>query len=42
MIKPTDDKICVESIRFIMDIFGKKWTFLVMGELHNGPIRFNE
>lgn len=41
-MKPTDDTICVESIRHIMQIFGGKWTFLVMGELHNGPRRFND
>ena len=41
-MKPTDDKICVESIRRIMQIFSGKWTFLVMGELYDGPKRFNQ
>ena len=41
-MNPTDDTICVESIRRIMQIFSGKWTFLVMGELHNGSRRFND
>lgn len=38
----TNDLICVESIRKTMEIFSGKWSFLVMGELHNGPVRFNQ
>lgn len=41
-MNPTDDVICVEAIRCIMQIFSGKWTFLVMGELHGGPKRFNQ
>lgn len=41
-MKPTEDVICVEAIRRTMQIFSGKWTFLVMGELHNGPRRFND
>lgn len=41
-MKPTDDIVCVDAIRYVMQIFGGKWTFLVMGELHNGPRRFND
>lgn len=41
-MEPLDDVICVESIRQIMKIFGGKWSFLIMGELHSGPKRFNE
>ncbi len=41
-MKATDDKICVESIRLIMDIFSGKWSFIIMGELHDGPKRFNQ
>lgn len=41
-MNPVNDTICVDSIRYIMQIFGGKWTFLVMGELHNGPRRFND
>jgi DNA-binding HxlR family transcriptional regulator len=37
-----DDLICVESIKKIMQVFGGKWTFLIMGELHTGPMRFNQ
>jgi DNA-binding HxlR family transcriptional regulator len=41
-MKPLDDTICTESIRQIMKIFGGKWTFLIIGELHRNPIGFNE
>ena len=37
-----EDIICVESIRKIMQIFGGKWAFLIMGELSSGPKRFNQ
>ncbi len=41
-MKPTDDLICVDTLRRSMEIFGGKWTFIIMGELHNGPMRFNQ
>ena len=41
-MNPLDDQLCVESIKEIMKIFGGKWSFIIMGELHNGPKRFNE
>lgn len=41
-MKATEDTICITSIRMIMEIFGGKWTFLIMGELHDGAKRFNE
>lgn len=41
-MKATEDIICVEAIRHVMQIFGGKWSFLVMGELHSGPKRFNQ
>lgn len=41
-MNPVDDVVCVEAIRCIMQIFGGKWTFLVMGELHEGAKRFNQ
>jgi DNA-binding HxlR family transcriptional regulator len=34
--------LCVKSIRKIMEIFGGKWSFLIMGELHAGTKHFNE
>lgn len=37
-----DDKLCVELIKNIMDMFGGKWSFVIMGELYSGPKRFNE
>lgn len=41
-MNPIDDKLCVESIKKVMEIFGGKWSFIIMGELHTGPKRFNE
>ena len=41
-MNPLDDTICVESIRKIMDIFGGKWSFLIIGELQTGTRHFNE
>lgn len=41
-MNPTEDVVCVEAIRQVMQIFSGKWTFLVMGELHTGPKRFNQ
>lgn len=41
-MEPLKDTVCVESIKQIMRIFGGKWAFLVMGELHTGPKHFNE
>lgn len=37
-----DDMICVDSIKKIMQVFGGKWTFLIMGELNSAPKRFNQ
>jgi DNA-binding HxlR family transcriptional regulator len=42
MVNPLDDTVCRESIRAVMDIFGGKWTFLIMGEMHSGARHFNE
>ncbi len=33
---------CAKSVKQIMDIFGGKWSFIIIGELHAGPKRFNE
>ncbi|OOM82359.1 putative HTH-type transcriptional regulator YybR [Clostridium puniceum] len=41
-MKPNTDIICVKSLKKIMEIFGGKWSFLIMGELHDGAKRFNE
>ena len=41
-MEPRNDVICVESIGKIMEIFGGKWSFHILGELHSGTIRFNE
>ena len=37
-----DDIVCVASIKKIMQIFGGKWAFLIMGELSSGAKRFNQ
>lgn len=36
------DYACAKSVKQIMDIFGGKWSFIIIGELHSGPKRFNE
>jgi len=39
---PTYDAVCLRSIRGVLDVFGGKWAFLVMEQLHIGTMRFNE
>lgn len=41
-MKPTEDAVCVDTLKIIMKLFSGKWTFLVMGELLAGPQKFNE
>lgn len=41
-MNPLDDTLCVESIKKIMQIFGGKWSFVILGELHTGSKHFNE
>jgi len=41
-MNPLNDDICVESLKKMMEIFGGKWTFRILGELHTGTKRFNE
>ncbi len=41
-MNPLDDTLCLESIKKIMEIFGGKWSFLIMGELHTDAKHFNE
>ncbi len=38
----TPDDACAKAVKQIMDIFGGKWSFIIIGELHSGPKRFNE
>lgn len=42
MSRALNDTVCLESIKRIMEIFRSKWAFLIIGELHEGPRRFNE
>lgn len=37
----TYDSVCISSIQRIMEIFGGKWAFLVMEQLHIGTMRFS-
>ena len=41
-MNPTDDTVCVDAIRYVMQIFGGKWTFLVMLRLNNGLLSEND
>jgi len=41
MNSPLDDEVCVDSIRKVMNIFGGKWSFIIIGELHTGKKQFN-
>lgn len=41
-MEPLDDVLCVDSIRKIMGIFGGKWSFVIIGELHTRAKHFNE
>jgi len=36
------DAVCLRSVRQVMDVFGGKWAFLVLEQLHLGPMRFSE
>ncbi len=38
----TYDAVCLRSIRSVMEVFGGKWAFLVLEQLHIGTMRFNE
>jgi DNA-binding HxlR family transcriptional regulator len=39
---PAYDAVCLRSIRNVMDVFGGKWSFLVLEQLHIGTMRFGE
>lgn len=34
--------LCKKMIEGVSNIFAGKWTFLLLGELHDGPRRFNQ
>lgn len=38
--KNTD--VCIETIKQTMDLFGGKWTIIIIGALYTGAKRFNE
>lgn len=39
---PAYDSVCINSIHNVMDVFGGKWAFLILEQLHIGTMRFNE
>jgi len=39
---PSYDAVCLKSIRGVMDVFGGKWSFLVIEQLHIGTMRFSD
>jgi len=38
----TYDAVCLRSIRGVMEVFGGKWAFLVIEQLHIGTMRFSD
>ena len=38
----TYDTVCLRSIQGVMEVFGGKWAFLVLEQLHTGTMRFGE
>ena len=36
------DQVCLKSIESITEIYGGKWSFIILEELHLGPKRFNQ
>jgi len=41
-VLPTYDAVCLRSIKGVMDVFGGKWSFLVIEQLHIGTMRFSD
>jgi len=39
---PAYDAVCLRSIRSVMEVFGGKWSFLVLEQLHIGTMRFSD
>jgi DNA-binding HxlR family transcriptional regulator len=37
-----NEKTCLKSIQGVMNIFGNKWSFIILDDLHQGPKRFNQ
>lgn len=38
----TYDAVCVNSVQHVMEVFGNKWAFLILEQLHIGKMRFNQ
>lgn len=36
------DSVCIASVRRVMEVFGGKWAFLVLEQLHVGTMRFGD
>lgn len=41
-MKKTYDNVCVQSVQHVMNIFGNKWAFLILEQLHLGTMRFSQ
>ena len=39
---PEYDAVCLRSIRAVMEVFGGKWSFLILEQLHIGTMRFSD
>ena len=37
-----EDHACLKSIESVIKIYGGKWSFIILDELHHGPKRFNQ
>ena len=37
-----NDEVCLTTVQKVMEVFGGKWSFLILEQLHVGTMRFNE
>jgi len=38
----TYDAVCLKSIKNVMEVFGGKWSFMILEQLHIGKMRFSD
>ena len=38
----TYDSVCINSVQHVMEVFGNKWAFVILEQLHIGKMRFNQ
>lgn len=36
------DSVCINSVQHVMEVFGNKWAFVILEQLHIGKMRFNQ